>query len=451
MTGAARVLIGNSMHLLKEIDEASVDAVVCDPPYGLTDLPFKKIAEALSHWLSGEDDWIPGGAGFMGEAWDRFVPPPALWKLVARVLKPGGYAAVFAGSRTQDLMGMSLRLAGFEVRDALMWINGQNFPKAKGVLKSGYEPILLVRKPFVGSIKANLQRHGVGELFTEACRVPFTSAADETESKDKNRHADFGTLSGGNQVYGDYSMLGVRRNYDPPGRWPANLLLTHADGCVEDGFKSVRSGQHHPARRGKGGAGYGHKGQAGLDERATPTETVTRWLCAVGCPVAELDRQSGVSKSVGGRTVNISPPSGARVYGGGSGVGRPMAPEDVRGGPGYGDIGGASRFFYTAKASAKERPFYVDAEGRTVRHPTVKPLALIRWIAKLITPPGGLVLDCFAGSGTTGEAAVLDGFDAILIENEPVYEPLIRQRLLRAANQDVQVARRDATFLQQEL
>lgn len=387
------VLNGRSERVLGDLPDNSVDAVIADPPYALTDLPSAKIAEALTRWLAGERDWVPNtGAGFMGKRWDKFVPPPALWEEVLRVLKPGGHAAVFAGSRTQDLMGMSLRLAGFEIRDGLQWLYGQGMPKTKSQLKPAYEPILLVRKPFVGTLKANHEQWGVGGLFVERCRVPFISADDERESKGKNRHGDFGTANGGNTVYGDYSMLAGRTNYNPPGRWPANVLLSHHPDCVPGGTVEVRSNGHHPARRGPGGiASSGHSGQVGLVERSARTETVQSWRCADGCPVRQLDKQSG----------------------------------------GPDGVGGASRFLYTAKAPAAERPSYVSDDGVRVEHMTVKPLAIVRWLAKLLTPDGGTVLDPFAGSGTTGEACMLEGFRSILIEDDPGYLPLIQQRIER--------------------
>lgn len=381
------VLLGDSLEVLAGMPENSVDAVIADPPYALTDLPAAKVTKAISAWVGGDPEFVPAtGKGFMARSWDGFVPPPALWSQVFRVLKPGGHAAVFAGARTQDLMGISLRLAGFDVRPGLQWLFGSGMPKGKGQLKPAFEPILLFRKPFRGTAKANVARWGVGELFTERCRIPFASAADERESKEKNRHGDFGTLSGGNQVYGDYSMLGVRGNYDPPGRWPASIVLQHDERCVEVGRRTVRSNSHHPSARGKGGiASVGHKGQDGLTERRPGVELVPDWECVPSCPVAEVDRQSG----------------------------------------------GASRFWYTAKASAAERPSYVNSDGVTVFHPTVKPLSVIRWLARLLCPPGGMVLDPFAGSGTTGEACLLEGFGSILIEREPENEPLIRQRLER--------------------
>jgi site-specific DNA-methyltransferase (adenine-specific) len=214
----------------------------------------------------------------------------------------------------------------------------------------------------VGTVAANVLEHGTGALNIDACRIGFASEADEHESKAKNRHADFGTRPG-NAVYGDFSMV-PPSNYNPPGRWPANVVLD------ED-------------------------------------------------QAAELDRQSGYQKDGvavrrrGVRGGEIGPP-GAKAVG----------TADL----GYGAGGGASRFFYVAKAPARERP-KVDGTA----HPTVKPLTLMRWLCRLVTPPDGVILEPFAGSGTTIEAALLEGFRVVAIEREAEYLPLIQARLDRVA------------------
>jgi hypothetical protein len=126
---------GDSLEVLKTLPAGSIEAVVTDPPYGLGDMSPAKVAECLSAWTRG-DTWTPTGKGFMGKAWDAWVPPPELWREVLRVLKPGGHALIFAGSRTQDLMSVSLRLAGFEVRDTLQWLYGSGFPKSLDISKA---------------------------------------------------------------------------------------------------------------------------------------------------------------------------------------------------------------------------------------------------------------------------------------------------------------------------
>src|SRR5690625_103643 len=125
---------GESTEVLKSLEGNSIDSVVCDPPYGLSKEP--DISKVISEWVNGDDSFVPDGKGFMSKEWDGFVPPPSLWKEVYRVLKPGGHALVFAGTRTQDLMTISLRLAGFEVRDVIEWLYFSGFPKSHDVSKA---------------------------------------------------------------------------------------------------------------------------------------------------------------------------------------------------------------------------------------------------------------------------------------------------------------------------
>src|SRR5699024_10060522 len=128
---------GDCLEELKKLDDNSVDAVVCDPPYGLSNTKPQQVADVLKAWVTGDTVSVPAKrGGFMGADWDSFVPPPAVWEECMRVLKPGGHMAVFAGARTQDLMGLSIRLAGFEIRDTLGWIYGSGFPKSMDISKA---------------------------------------------------------------------------------------------------------------------------------------------------------------------------------------------------------------------------------------------------------------------------------------------------------------------------
>src|SRR5699024_2632738 len=128
---------GDCLQELKKLDDNSVDAVVTDPPYGLSNTKPQQVADVLKAWVTGDTVSVPAKrGGFMGKDWDSFVPPPAVWEECMRVLKPGGHMAVFAGARTQDLMGLSIRLAGFEIRDTLGWVYGSGMPKSLDVSKA---------------------------------------------------------------------------------------------------------------------------------------------------------------------------------------------------------------------------------------------------------------------------------------------------------------------------
>jgi hypothetical protein len=130
-----KIVLGDCLSVMRKFPSNSISTIICDPPYGLSNHSEKIIRKTLSKWLNGNEEFIPDGKGFMSKDWDAFVPPPALWKEVYRVMKPGATALVFAGTRTQDLMTMSLRLAGLEIKDTLMWIYSQGFPKSLDISK----------------------------------------------------------------------------------------------------------------------------------------------------------------------------------------------------------------------------------------------------------------------------------------------------------------------------
>jgi DNA modification methylase len=360
-----QLYLGDSLDILPTLADASVDAVVCDPPYALTELPTGLVTDALTAWLTGDRAYIPAaGVGFMGRDWDRFVPPPAIWDECLRVLKPGGHLLTFASARTVDLMGISIRLARLEIRDSIDWIHGNGMPKGKHQLKPAHEPIIVARKPLAGTIAATIHAHGTGGLNIDGCRT--TSLGAEPNARlDKGSGLGYG---GGDADRGSWDGA--------LGRWPTNILLSHGPNCVDGGD------------------------------------------CLPGCPVAEMDAQSGMRKA-GERPAQRA---GIGYSGAGAGTeGKRMVL----------DSGGASRFFpvfrYEAKAPKAERPRLADGTA----WPTVKPLALMRWLVRLVTPPGGTVLDWCAGTGTTLEAARLEGIPAIGVEREKQAAELCRVRLAK--------------------
>ncbi len=471
--GLTSILVnGDCVEVMKTLPDASMDAIVCDPPYGL-------------EFMGKEFDKL--GSGESQERWHTAWCTEAF-----RVLKPGSHLLAFGGTRTFHRLACAVEDAGFEIRDSVIWCYGSGFPKSLDVskaldksagaerkvvgtynargfsevsptedgrnqwaagevvnkvatrtipatddaktwegwgtaLKPAFEPVVVGRKPLAGTVAENVLKHGTGALNIAATRIPFASAADEKESKDKNQHEDFGTEPlTGNVTYGDYSMV-QPKNYNPPGRWPANLLLAHSPSCVH------------------------------LD-----TEGDTDlWACVPGCPIRALDAQSGTSKSSGGRIGNAT---GAYTNQGSTG----WSGKHEKGDPGFGDTGGASRFFmrfdpldapfiYQAKANKKERdagcenlptqqqdlsrdpeapgsdnPRNRGGKQRFNHHPTVKPVAVMAYLAKLVTAPGGWILDPFMGSGTTGIAAFQEGFNFIGIEKEADYMAIAEARIAHA-------------------
>lgn len=368
----ARVLNADCLTALRDMPDASVDAVVTDPPYGLSNTRPEQVAETITRWVSGDREYLPTGRGFMGHEWDGFVPPVAVWDECLRVLKPGGHLLAFAGSRTHDLMTLGIRLAGFGIRDSIAWLHAQGFPKAKSQLKPAFEPVTLARKPLTGTVAANVLEYGTGALNIDATRIQYASESDRDQTRVPQpvQH---------NDAHAVYQMgTGQGRNGEtftpaPAGRWPANVVLDESQAAELDRQSgNVKTGATKPHRR---------------DPDSSPMFKVGKWMTH-SQPASE---------------------------------------------------GGASRFFkviehdapfmYCAKAPKSERPV-VDG----VAHSTVKPVTLMKWLVRMVTPPGGTVLDPFAGSGTTLEAAMLEGFNVIGIEREADYLPLIHARLDRATD-----------------
>lgn len=372
----ASLTLADALDGLRALPDNSVDAIVTDPPYGLTEISAKKLTDALRHWVAGDREFVPAGRGFMGNSWDKFVPPPALWDEALRVLKPGGFLVSFAGARTVDLMGLSIRLAGFRVRDIAAWIRADAFAKTPQSLKPGHEPIVMAQKPLAGTVEQNIDEWGTGGLNIDDCRVEYRNAADEAETKTKNAHGRFGTRHGGNDVFGNFGDE-LREDYNPPGRWPSNTLLSpEAADALDAAYPATKSRSGKPR---SAGAGEG-------------------W---------------GMTKT-GTEHNDIGGPS--RFF--------PLIAE------GFDDIDAEFtelRFAYAGRAPVKERPVAEDG----TKHPTVKPLSVMQWLIRLVAPHGGVVLDPFSGSGTTLEAAVREGRDAIGFESHAPFIPLGMQRLER--------------------
>jgi DNA modification methylase len=418
-----KLLLGDCLDKLKELEDNSVDSIVTDPPYGLA---------------------------FMGKTWDYDVPSQEIWEECMRVLKPGGHLLAFAGSRTYHRMAVRIEDAGFEIRDQIMWVYGSGFPKSHNIgkavdeklgnkrevistveegtgplktghvnkggggglsvgterspeynitkgnsewegwgtaLKPAHEPIVMARKPLSeNTVVDNVLEWGTGGINIDESRIPFKDEADRKESTQKNQHADFGTKPlTGNIIYGDYSMV-EPKNYNPPGRFPANIIFDEEAGKILDEQSGNRPGCTSPSD-------------------------------AVGSDSIFRPNQGGYQKQ----------------------------------GPIYGDSGGASRFFYCPKTSKKDRneglehlPIsrpdertetgmgsFVDKgiQPQQNIHPTVKPTDLMLYLIRLVTPKGGTTLDPFMGSGSTGKGAVRGGFDFIGIEREKEYFQIAEARI----------------------
>ena len=387
----SELLLGDCLEVMKTLPDCSVDAVVTDPPYGLS---------------------------FMGKKWDYDVPSVEIWAECLRVLKPGGHLLAFAGTRTQHRMAVRIEDAGFEIRDMIAWVYGSGFPKSLDVskaidkaagaehlrqfvcenpasrpgnagsgvqgetattgngwrkpirpdktapatpeaqqwsgwgtaLKPALEPITMARKPLEGIVAANLLAHGTGGINVDGCRVGIDGGTVKGSKPQGDGKGIYGT-----GLHGACKIVQLNA-----GRWPANL--------IHDGSDEV-----------------------------------------VGLFPQNVTGQVGMSKTQGGHRFIEGDTDTVQKFSYGNS-----------------DTGSAARFFYTAKASRDDR-----SDGNT--HPTVKPTDLMRYLCRLVTPPGGVVLDPFMGSGSTGKAAMLEGFDFIGIEREAAYHAIAESRIGRAA------------------
>ena len=425
---------------MRRMPDASIDSIVCDPPYGLSKAP--DVAEVLRHWLAG-DEYEHASTGFMNAAWDSFVPGPNVWRECLRVLKPGGHMCVFSSPRNVDLVGIAIRLAGFEIRDMIAWVtlqgfaHGQNVSKAldkvtpatalaqaydgwASALKPGVEPILLCRKPLVGTLVENITQFGTGALNIDACRIPVTAADDAR----LGGAGSWSTSHAAKNVYaGGYA--GVRVGSSPGGRYPANVV---AD-CLCD---VVHAGGDEPAVDRVGGPSqdrrYTDAGSTNFAAKPGKRRKTSKTFPVhtnPDCPCAELDRQSGVRKA--GGNVKVDAPSKT----GDTGLFGTYARVPYAS---IGDSGGVSRVFFQAKAKQHERWAWcqtgnvafcvvneVHNKHDVVRHNTVKPLPLVAWLVRLVTPLNGVVCDPFAGTFTTSAAALAQGIASIGIDKDALY------------------------------
>lgn len=453
-------------------------------------LDFAIWSEALEGWIQQErgNRWDgPSDKSRMKAAWLKlreargYSDPPQytgdlfidqlsdIFREALRVLKPGGHALVWALPRTSYRTGMALEMAGLEVRDVITHMFGSGFPKSLNIekaigkinpepaaawegwgtaLKPAAEFWFLCRKPPKGSIAKNVLEHGTGAINIDACRVAHASAEDFAAHADQVAaiKAKGGSMD---NSWKNSSDLSGAADANPLGRWPAHVILSHADDCERIGVRKVKAStpwgknDRPPLFTGDEVSPIHYGGDDGF-------ETVEHWRCADGCPVAMLDEKSGI-----GATAPQGPNAGAGIWARGTKSGYPT--------PSYSDVGGASRYFttlppeperfgYFPKASrddrekgceflpkrqwsdGREKPIdnprlRMKAERHNV-HSTVKSTALMRWLVRLITPPNGIVLDMFAGSGSTGVACSAEGFRFIGIELDPAYVEIARARII---------------------
>jgi len=422
-TNLGKMFLGNSLDILKAIPKNSIDTVITDPPYGLSSHNEKIIREIMLKWLQGEEDYIPvKKKGFMGKTWDSFVPPPALWREVYQVMKPGATILVFAGSRTYDLMTLSLRLAGFEIKDTLMWLYGSGFPKAQDISK-------MIDK------KLNAKRKVVSTYTThDITKNGYNSKKGTIEIKE--------TIPATSEAvqWNGWKTHGLKPAYEPI----IMAMKPNENGYVENALKWNVSGLNIKDTRigtaildscvsGKNALMGGLRGGDNTSSGYLTKERQGRFPTNIllDKEVAEmLDKQSGILKS--GKMKQHIEGGLFNVYG-------KQYPREVET---IGDEGGASRFykkinyseedlrfFYCAKANKKERKLGIQ-KGKNNTHPTIKPLKLIEYLCKItMTPDKGIVLDPFLGSGTTAIACEILGRQWVGIEISKEYCEIAKKRI----------------------
>ena len=363
---------------MKEMHSNSVDSIVTDPPYEL---------------------------GFMGKSWDAsgIAFNIEVWKEALRILKPGGHLIAFSGSRTYHRMAVAIEDAGFQIRDQIMWIYGSGFPKSHNLkdewqgwgtaLKPAHEPMVLARKPLISTVANNVLKFGVGGLNIDGTRV--AASADDFAKLSKGVDAIRARDGVMDNSWANASDLSNANPANELGRWPANVIHDGSDEVVAL-FPNSTSTSH---QRGKMNSGT-----------------------AAGIVDLGANPKDGTESS---RGVN--------------------------------DSGSAARFFYCAKASKRDRNEGLDgfeakvgakqfnegmegklrSDGSEIKpaiaqgnhHPTVKSTSLMQYLVRLVTPPNGIVLDPFMGSGSTGKACAYEGFDFIGIDQSAEYVAIAQARI----------------------
>jgi site-specific DNA-methyltransferase (adenine-specific) len=508
VSGRWQIIESDVLDALRTVPDASFDAILTDCPYGLgTRDPS---VDELVAYLRGESGLDTGG-DFMAKAWE--IPPVSVWREAVRVLRSGAPVLAFSGTRTQDLISIGMRAGGLEIRDAIDWVHAQGMSKSLDVsraisvslctlpgrhfmstlppekkrqdgdhlcpdhedglrfdgqgtsVKPTREPIILARVPPDGSVAENALKHGVGGLNIDGTRI--------ATKDDLNGGAYYGERRA---TDAPYSMPGARPFQmlangcggpfeQPTGRFPKNLLLGHADGCRHVGSTRVR-GAHQPGvspafyqnERGVYGKYAGNRPTGYVD--ADGLEECEEWSCVPGCPVAEMDWQSGDRPGMSGGGVH------REDYGGGM-----FGGIDSRG-TAYADDGGAARFFFCSKASRGEREFGCgllparsgsEAVGReegsagcgpragagrsakAIRNigPCVKPLDLTTYLAKLVLPPPRRdgrprrLLVPYCGTGSEMIGGLRAGWDEVVgiqrtsDDDEHAYVAIARARITR--------------------
>jgi DNA modification methylase len=424
MTATFNLLLGDCLERLKELPDNSIDSIVTDPPYGLSKQP--DMVEVLTHWLSGED-YKHNSKGFMGKEWDSFVPGPSIWKECYRVLKPGGHMVAFFGTRTYDIGVLAIRLAGFEIRNQLAWVFGSGFPKSRDISKDmdrigGFEREVVGKTKAPGMAKSNVDNGQQTRTTYEFDKLggPVSAAAKEWEGWGTDLKPAMEPI-----VLARKPLEGtVAQNVMKHGVGGINI-----DGCRVEAVGETIS-NHGRNNTSAGSNAWGARLSPHQDKEQTEGQKLGRF------PANFIhDGSDEVVSLFPDSKSQIAPVKGTEpsrtgqngIYGTYGRTSFEKREED--------DLS-AARFFYCAKTSKKDRNEGTEHIELGNNHNTVKPTALMEYLCRLVTPPGGTILDPFTGSGSTGKAAMYEGFNFVGIE--------LLEEHMEIAEARIAAARKDA-------
>jgi DNA modification methylase len=400
---------GDSREVLRGFESNSIHSVVCDPPYALVSIVKRFGGENAAPAQHGADGlYARASAGFMGKAWDTGETAFAIefWQEVYRVLKPGGHVAAFSGTRSYHRLACAIEDAGFEIRDQLAWIYGSGFPKSHDVSK-GIDKML-------GAERTKIQKEGApGYQRSVGNHRPWMDDPEHKIDSDAPATPQAAEWQGwGTALKPAWEPICLARK-PLSGTVAANVLeygtgALNIDGCRVESEKATSWGG-----KASGGNTWNEE-NSGLCKDGEARPVAGRWPANIVHDGS--DEVVALFPDAPGQQRSVGPEFGAKasvnVYGDYGLRGEYAA---------RGDSGSAARFFYSAKADKEDR---IGS-----KHPTVKPVDLMQWLCRLITPHGGVILDPFAGSGSTGEAAWREGFTCHLIERETEYQADIAERL----------------------
>lgn len=427
---SVRVEHGDSRDVIKALPDASIDAVVTDPPYALVSIQkrFGKPGSAAAKSEDATGVYKRASAGFMGQQWDtgEVAFDPAFWADVLRVMKPGAHLLAFSGTRTYHRMACAIEDAGFEIRDQIGWLYGSGFPKSHDVSKGIDKAAGAVGGR--GPSKADPRWQGRNPAALSGGRVALRDTLGPV-CADSDAAFHYAPATDAARQWQGWGTA-LKPAWEPIVLARKPLVSTVAANVLEHGTGAINiDGCRIESEKLTGWGGKAAGGNTwdetnnGLGKDGAPRPVEGRWPANVIHDGSDEVLQAFAAYGDGkGAAAPVRGTERSAVVINAYGQ-RERVP-----GAFHADTGTAARFFYSAKADADDR--------LGSKHPTVKPVDLMAYLCRLITPPGGTVLDPFAGSGTTGMACMREGFDCILIEREAAFVADINRRLQHVRGED---------------